>query len=95
MDCQDECVSREIRRLLQRKSHFKIEPWVGLSALRLESLKGYSIPLIKGLLKARIYPIISENNETETNRWFRGGKNHAQKPKIALLRRPEVKLSKK
>ena len=58
-------------------------------------LKGYSIPLIKGLLKARICPIISENNETEKNRWFKGGKNHAQKPKIALLRRPEVKLSKK
>ena len=42
-------------------------------------LKGYSIPLIKGLLKARICPIISENNETEKNRWFRGGKKPCSK----------------
>lgn len=42
-------------------------------------LKGYSIPLIKGLLKTRICPIISENNETETNRWFRGGKKPCSK----------------
>ena len=68
---------------------------VGLLVTATYHLKGYSIPLIKSFLKARICPIISENNETEKNRWFRGGKNHAQKPKFALLRRPEVNQSKK
>lgn len=55
MDCQDECVSREIRRLLQRKSHFKIEPWVGLSALRLESLSKRRFEVTDGNKKSTFH----------------------------------------